>query len=174
MVHRERVFSGRHLCVRPVSRKEVFKVLHSRSLPFDIDLTLSVLGKKLQREKENRFGLRNAGKSQQMTLLKSAILFRFFMSDKDKEKRSDQQQQESTTVTVTTTQAWPSSSLPSPPQMLNMSNWPFLQQDDQELFQEALIPPENFNMVCKHIYRSSFPKKKHFQFLEKLKLKSVL
>ncbi|KAG0167272.1 hypothetical protein DFQ29_000541, partial [Apophysomyces sp. BC1021] len=50
----------------------------------------------------------------------------------------------------------------------------FLVQDDQDLFQEALIPPENFNMVCQHVYRSSFPKKKHFQFLKKLQLKSVL
>ncbi|KAI7876269.1 protein-tyrosine phosphatase [Lichtheimia hyalospora FSU 10163] len=47
-------------------------------------------------------------------------------------------------------------------------------QNDQEIFEEALIPPENFNMVCEHVYRSSFPKKKHFRFLEKLKLKSVL
>ncbi|KAI8969222.1 protein-tyrosine phosphatase, partial [Mycotypha africana] len=43
-----------------------------------------------------------------------------------------------------------------------------------DMFEEALIPPENFNMVCEHVYRSSFPKKKHYRFLEKLKLKSVL
>jgi tyrosine-protein phosphatase SIW14 len=56
-------------------------------------------------------------------------------------------------------------------------NWSidtFNVQDDTELFEEALIPPENFNMVCEHVYRSSFPKKKHYKFLEKLKLKSVL
>lgn len=57
-------------------------------------------------------------------------------------------------------------------------NWALLDsfnvQDDTELFEEALIPPENFNMVCEHVYRSSFPKKKHYKFLEKLKLKSVL
>ncbi|KAI8376286.1 tyrosine phosphatase family-domain-containing protein [Radiomyces spectabilis] len=51
---------------------------------------------------------------------------------------------------------------------------PFNPHDDADLFQEALIPPENFNMVCQHIYRSSFPKKKHFLFLKKLQLKSVL
>jgi tyrosine-protein phosphatase SIW14 len=58
------------------------------------------------------------------------------------------------------------------------SNWSVLDsfqlQDDGEIFEEALIPPENFNMVCEHVYRSSFPKKKHYKFLEKLKLKSVL
>lgn len=58
------------------------------------------------------------------------------------------------------------------------SNWSVLDsfqiQDDGDQFEEALIPPENFNMVCEHVYRSSFPKKKHYKFLEKLKLKSVL
>ncbi|KAI9314153.1 tyrosine phosphatase family-domain-containing protein [Dichotomocladium elegans] len=65
-------------------------------------------------------------------------------------------------------------SLQSPVQPLGFSSWSYIPPDDQELFQEALIPPENFNMVCEHVYRSSFPKKKHFRFLEKLKLKSVL
>jgi tyrosine-protein phosphatase SIW14 len=72
--------------------------------------------------------------------------------------------EESTITTV-------SRSLPDP-------NWSVLDsfnvQDDNEMFEEALIPPENFNMVCEHVYRSSFPKKKHYKFLEKLKLKSVL
>ncbi|KAI8092289.1 tyrosine phosphatase family-domain-containing protein [Gilbertella persicaria] len=64
------------------------------------------------------------------------------------------------------------------PKTLPDPNWSVLDsfnvQDDTEMFEEALIPPENFNMVCEHIYRSSFPKKKHYKFLEKLKLKSVL
>ncbi|KAL9556925.1 hypothetical protein MBANPS3_001636 [Mucor bainieri] len=64
------------------------------------------------------------------------------------------------------------------PKALPDPNWSVLDtfnvQDDTELFEEALIPPENFNMVCEHVYRSSFPKKKHYKFLEKLKLKSVL
>ncbi len=64
------------------------------------------------------------------------------------------------------------------PKPLPDPNWSVLDtfnvQDDTELFEEALIPPENFNMVCEHVYRSSFPKKKHYKFLEKLKLKSVL
>lgn len=34
--------------------------------------------------------------------------------------------------------------------------------------------PENFSMVASGIYRSSFPKRKNFSFLKKLKLKSVL
>ncbi|KAI8822756.1 protein-tyrosine phosphatase [Chytriomyces cf. hyalinus JEL632] len=32
----------------------------------------------------------------------------------------------------------------------------------------------NFTMVCKGVYRSSFPKRKSFSFLKKLKLKSIL
>jgi len=39
---------------------------------------------------------------------------------------------------------------------------------------EELIPPDNFALVSKGIYRSAFPKKKNFPFLKKLKLKSVL
>ncbi|KAF9979287.1 hypothetical protein BGZ73_002556 [Actinomortierella ambigua] len=41
-------------------------------------------------------------------------------------------------------------------------------------YQEDLCPPDNFNMVSTWIYRSSFPKKKHFPFLKKLGLKSIL
>ncbi|PWN92973.1 protein-tyrosine phosphatase, partial [Acaromyces ingoldii] len=37
-----------------------------------------------------------------------------------------------------------------------------------------LVPPDNFAMVNTYVYRSSFPKKKHFAFLETLGLKSVL
>lgn len=37
-----------------------------------------------------------------------------------------------------------------------------------------LEPPENFAFVCKGVFRSAFPKKKNFKFLEKLKLKSIL
>lgn len=66
----------------------------------------------------------------------------------------------------------------SPTKILAEPNWSlmddFIVQEEQDLYQEALIPPENFTMVCQHVYRSSFPKKKHFKFLEKLKLKSVL
>ncbi|KAI7831030.1 tyrosine phosphatase family-domain-containing protein [Kickxella alabastrina] len=39
---------------------------------------------------------------------------------------------------------------------------------------EDLYPPENFAMVCPYIYRSGMPKKRHFPFLQKLKLKSIL
>lgn len=73
-----------------------------------------------------------------------------------------------------TATALTNASLPSPIQPLGFSSWSYMTQNDQEIFEEALIPPENFNMVCEHVYRSSFPKKKHFRFLEKLKLKSVL
>ena len=37
-----------------------------------------------------------------------------------------------------------------------------------------LIPPENFAMVNSFVYRSSFPKSKHFAFLKTLGLRSVL
>lgn len=70
------------------------------------------------------------------------------------------------------------SAIATVPRSLPDPNWSVLDsfnvQDDTEMFEEALIPPENFNMVCEHVYRSSFPKKKHYKFLEKLKLKSVL
>ncbi|SPO29457.1 related to SIW14 - protein involved in actin filament organization [Ustilago trichophora] len=42
------------------------------------------------------------------------------------------------------------------------------------VFQEDLLPPDNFAMVNSHVYRSSFPKKKHFPFLRTLGLRSVL
>ena len=37
-----------------------------------------------------------------------------------------------------------------------------------------LVPPDNFAMVNSWVYRSSFPKKRHFPFLKTLGLKSVL
>lgn len=82
------------------------------------------------------------------------------------------------TVTTTTTNTNTATNTVAPTKSLTDPNWSVLDsfnvQDDTELFEEALIPPENFNMVCEHVYRSSFPKKKHYKFLEKLKLKSVL
>lgn len=38
----------------------------------------------------------------------------------------------------------------------------------------SLVPPNNFAMVFPGVYRSSFPKRKNFDFLKKLKLKTVL
>lgn len=43
-----------------------------------------------------------------------------------------------------------------------------------ESHDKELIPPDNFAMVNSWVYRSSFPKKKHFQFLKTLGLRSVL
>lgn len=34
--------------------------------------------------------------------------------------------------------------------------------------------PENFSMVIGDVYRSSFPRPENFEFLKKLKLKSIL
>ncbi|CEP17407.1 hypothetical protein [Parasitella parasitica] len=88
---------------------------------------------------------------------------------------TDKASEEISNATTTTLEETAVASVPKP---LTDPNWSVLDtfnmQDDTELFEEALIPPENFNMVCEHVYRSSFPKKKHYKFLEKLKLKSVL
>ncbi|CAG8500039.1 11546_t:CDS:2 [Ambispora leptoticha] len=46
--------------------------------------------------------------------------------------------------------------------------------EEQNLYDEELIPPENFTMIATWVYRSSFPKKKNFAFLKKLGLKSIL
>ncbi|CAM9872749.1 unnamed protein product [Ascophyllum nodosum] len=40
--------------------------------------------------------------------------------------------------------------------------------------EEDLFPPDNFSMVDAGIYRSSFPMKKHFPFLRKLGLRTIL
>ena len=37
-----------------------------------------------------------------------------------------------------------------------------------------VLPPENFAMVWKGVYRSGFPTKKNFAFLRQLQLRSVL
>lgn len=39
---------------------------------------------------------------------------------------------------------------------------------------EDLIPPENFAVVCKGVYRCGFPKKRNFRFMETLGLRTVL
>ncbi|KAJ1665265.1 tyrosine-protein phosphatase siw14 [Coemansia sp. RSA 1813] len=39
---------------------------------------------------------------------------------------------------------------------------------------EEMHPPENLAMVCPYIYRSGMPKKRHFPFLKKLRLRSIL
>ena len=39
---------------------------------------------------------------------------------------------------------------------------------------DSLLPPDNFAMVCPDIYRSSFPSKKHYPFLQSLGLRTVL
>uniref|UniRef100_M4B3W4 diphosphoinositol-polyphosphate diphosphatase n=1 Tax=Hyaloperonospora arabidopsidis (strain Emoy2) TaxID=559515 RepID=M4B3W4_HYAAE len=48
-----------------------------------------------------------------------------------------------------------------------------VEEDDADF--EELIPPENFAMIEKGLYRSGFPKKKNFAFLQKsLRLTSIL
>ena len=37
-----------------------------------------------------------------------------------------------------------------------------------------LVPPINFALVCKGVYRSGYPNPKNFKFLEKIGLKSIL
>jgi len=46
--------------------------------------------------------------------------------------------------------------------------------DPEHTGEAELIPPDNFAMVNSWVYRSSFPKKKHFPFLKTLGLRSVL
>ncbi|EPZ33600.1 protein-tyrosine phosphatase [Rozella allomycis CSF55] len=46
--------------------------------------------------------------------------------------------------------------------------------EEDSSFQIDLYPPENFSLVCPGVYRSSFPKKRHFPFIKKLKLKSIV
>lgn len=49
------------------------------------------------------------------------------------------------------------------------------QENDEHGDADAeLIPPDNFAMVNAWVYRSSFPKKKHFPFIKTLGLRSVL
>jgi len=45
---------------------------------------------------------------------------------------------------------------------------------DEPNMQDELYPPKNFAMVCKGVFRSAYPTKKNFDFLRKLKLKSVV
>ncbi|WWD20255.1 hypothetical protein CI109_104731 [Kwoniella shandongensis] len=40
--------------------------------------------------------------------------------------------------------------------------------------EEDLVPPENFALVSSGVYRSGFPKKRNFKFMETLRLKTVL
>jgi tyrosine-protein phosphatase SIW14 len=49
-----------------------------------------------------------------------------------------------------------------------------IESQEETEAQRELVPPENISLVCKGIYRSSFPKKKTFDFVKKLKLKSIL
>lgn len=48
---------------------------------------------------------------------------------------------------------------------------PTTDKDDSTLL---LYPPENFAIVVPGVFRSSFPRKKNFEFLKSLKLKSIL
>jgi hypothetical protein len=40
--------------------------------------------------------------------------------------------------------------------------------------EDPLIPPENFSIVSSGVYRSGFPKRRNFKFMEGLRLKTVL
>lgn len=40
--------------------------------------------------------------------------------------------------------------------------------------EEDLVPPENFAVVTTGVYRSGFPKKRNFRFMETLKLRTIL
>lgn len=71
--------------------------------------------------------------------------------------------------------SFPQQQQTSPPPSLPSSS-SMVKKDDgaTEEPEEELIPPENFALVCRGVYRSAFPKKKNFPFLKKLKLKSMM
>ncbi|CEO97843.1 hypothetical protein PBRA_005957 [Plasmodiophora brassicae] len=54
------------------------------------------------------------------------------------------------------------------------SSTPVVPAMDDAASASALIPPDNFAMVDRGVYRSSFPKKKHFPFLEKIGLRTIV
>jgi tyrosine-protein phosphatase SIW14 len=41
-------------------------------------------------------------------------------------------------------------------------------------YAQELCPPDNFALVYSGVYRSGFPTRKNFEFLKKLKLKSIM
>ena len=62
-----------------------------------------------------------------------------------------------------------------PKKNCKMASFGFLYDDQDENNQVVeLFPMENFTLVQEGVYRSSFPKKKNFPFIQKLRLKSVL
>lgn len=70
-----------------------------------------------------------------------------------------------------------------PPQPSSPSYGPEAKPTPQSLYlpppaipdvEEDLVPPENFALVCKGVYRSGFPKKRNFGFMQTLGLKTIL
>lgn len=66
-------------------------------------------------------------------------------------------------------------------QLIEGNNWPsvgeseiFEEEEEENEEDDTLVPPENWSMVTKGVYRSAFPKSKNFKFLKKLGLKSLL
>jgi tyrosine-protein phosphatase SIW14 len=47
-------------------------------------------------------------------------------------------------------------------------------EEEEEEPERMFIPPLNFAMVAKGVYRSGYPNPKNFPFLKKLGLKSIL
>lgn len=70
-----------------------------------------------------------------------------------------------------------------PPQPSSPSYGPEAKPTPQSLYlpppaipdiEEDLVPPENFALVCPGVYRSGFPKKRNFGFMQTLGLKTIL
>lgn len=68
----------------------------------------------------------------------------------------------------------PSARAPSSPDDPPIQGALYLPPPAQPEVQEDLVPPENFAAVTQGVYRSGFPKKRNFKFLETLQLKTVL
>lgn len=75
---------------------------------------------------------------------------------------------------VSSTEASPKLSVPSAASQTTGPIPLYLPPPAIPQLEEALVPPENFAMVCQGVYRSGFPKKRNFRFLEGLGLKTVL
>ncbi|KAJ2823062.1 tyrosine-protein phosphatase siw14 [Coemansia erecta] len=65
-------------------------------------------------------------------------------------------------------------SVMTPPPAVSLSETFAHPTQPHDGFPEELTPPENFAMVCPYIYRSGMPKKRHYAFLKKLQLRSIL
>ena len=68
----------------------------------------------------------------------------------------------------------PISPSPPPPRVGTTPQPLYLPPPALPIVEEDLVPPENFSVVASGVYRSGFPLKKNFRFMETLRLKTIL